>query len=1561
MTSTRKRHALVLLVVVVSNLLWLAACGSNGDKPGVPETPDASSGIGADDATTTTTCSAGKAGCACADEGAVASCGRLENRDGNYVTCSMGYSTCTGGSWGTCVGDRLVTRSAPSVVMTTSGIHTLSGTSIACTDVCDPNGCLSTLSNPGDVDASGIAPISDGGITLQDGTIEAGADGGCFGLACNIANCTTANVTTTLSGTVYDPAGNNPLYNAEVYIPEFPKAALPPFSSGASCDTCGGAGSLDAVQATTTDAAGNFTLTNVPTIANLPVVVQLGKWRREIVLKNITSCQGNSVTNNCTTASAADCIFRLPKNHTDGWDPVAQTYSKGDLPQVAIVSGSADPFDCLLLKAGIDPAEFGDYTSTKRFHFYKSSTGGGDSLDGKYGMNVAGATLWNNLSGATPAMTNYDVILLPCEGGAYDKQGAGASNTPYANLISYADQGGRVFTTHFSYSWLEYPAGKSYVAAPDNWSKVANWAPTGTAMTGTIDTQDPMLGTVNTSFPKGSIYSQWLQNTNATTTPSQLTIHEGRQDLTTIGANPQTWMTAHDNVYATAPDYTALLTFNAPLASANVCGRVVYSDFHVSASALVSGSSACLTNADCGFTGVCNGAKATGVGSCSEPCGSNADCPNGGFACTGSTPGTCDEITCTTNSQCGNGRVCQGGQCTCAGNTDCNGGTCGGMICSVISCTSSAQCGKGTCGGGTCGTGKLACHSTADCGLGTCGGTGHTGTCAAGTICHSNAACGIGGTCGSGTGATVGTCSTGATVCHQSTDCDSNSCGTGTGATAGICANGATHVCHSGADCDSNSCGTGTGATAGTCAIPGGTVCHKNGDCDSNVCGSGTGGAAGTCSTSAIACHKPTDCDSNSCGAGTGSATGTCASGAGTACHKNADCDSSSCGTGSGATGGTCSSTLQSCHAATQCDSGSCTGGTCSFTTGHACHANTDCDGGNCGTGAKGTCAKGGGLACHKNLDCDSNVCGSGTAPSLKGVCTAGACTTSTQCGTGGVCNALTQTCTLGACSLDTNCGTSGGVCTGATCSTPATCASDAACVSSLSCTGATCGVAPACTGDSTCSSSKVCNGATCTSMACAQDTSCTATGLCNGAKCSTSAACAGDAACTSSKSCTGAKCSTLACAADTTCTVGGLCNNAKCSTPATCAGDAACLSSKTCNNAKCSTPATCAGDSKCPSSGLCTGSKCSTLACAADTTCTVGGLCNNAKCSTSTCSGDSDCPTGLCSGSSCTYPATCATGSDCGTKGTCSSTKCAASACGSGADCGTGSICGGICQPAACTKDSDCGSNLCVNGACGCVSTENCGGAQTCNNEVPGTCGRACAQNSDCAPDFCVNGQCGGCTNSSQCHDNGFAAACGGLPASNYGTCTNFNASAFPEACRQGTLSGQEKALEFMFFDLTSCVTPDNAAPPPLNVQITGYPPATFTQDYVAACPPSASGVATRPVWREFDWQAQIPSGTSIVFSAQSGATTATLLPASPLLIDTATTSTNTGPLGTSFDVALIDTGAKGTGAFDVATPPVASTQVLRVTITLNPTADFQQAPTLDSWKVQYDCPAVE
>jgi len=213
------------------------------------------------------------------------------------------------------------------------------------------------------------------------------------------------------------------------------------------------------------------------------------------------------------------------------------------------------------------------------------------------------------------------------------------------------------------------------------------------------------------------------------------------------------------------------------------------------------------------------------------------------------------------------------------------------------------------------------------------------------------------------------------------------------------------------------------------------------------------------------------------------------------------------------------------------------------------------------------------------------------------------------------------------------------------------------------------------------------------------------------------------------------------------------------------------------------------------------------------------------------------------------------------------------------------------------------------------------------------------------------VGGKCGGCSGNSDCHDYAYTATCTGIPSGNYGTCSAAKGTEFPVACKQGDLTPQEKALEFMFFDLTACVSPDNLPPP--KPPITGkFNQATFVQDFTASCKGD-----TVPVWRDFDWQAEIPDTTSIDIFAQTGDSLASLTPTTPIQLAHADKSTDTGPSQTAYDIALIDTGSSGKGAFNTASPEVLSKNLLRITVTLNPTTDKQTAPRLAHWKVQYDC----
>jgi hypothetical protein len=509
-------------------------------------------------------------------------------------------------------------------------------------------------------------PAGDGcGGLLQCGTCQAplvcGAAGSpgrcgsaCTGLCQQQVVCdsgTTSISGKVVAGTLPQFGTPDPIYNALVYVPN---AKVQPFPAGVTCSQCGGEVSGNPLVETQTAPDGTFTLLNMPAGADIPLVIQLGRWRRQITIPAVAPCANTALTADQT---------RLPRNK-----------SEGDIPRTAIATGSADAIECVLMKMGVDQAEFTQPGGGGRINLYVSN--GADDGAG----TPPAESLWSSPS----ALSTYDQILLPCEGQPIDK-----SATDQQNLIAYTGAGGRVFTTHYGYTWL-------YNDAP--FSQTANWSPSTTAFT-------TQVGTIDTTSSTGKDFAVWLGDVGALSGPDQITLAATRFDVSSVNAPSEQFI-------ASGPQQTLQFDFYTPVGTpmAQQCGRVIFSDFHVIDQMITSAT----FPGECSMTAMTSQEKALefmlfNLASCVPaphgPC-TPQTCADQGFNCGPAGDG------CGNTIQCG----------SCAAPQTCGGG---GMY---------GQCGypdAGSCTPRTCAQLGYNCGVDGD----GCGGAMNCGTCTAPAIC----------------------------------------------------------------------------------------------------------------------------------------------------------------------------------------------------------------------------------------------------------------------------------------------------------------------------------------------------------------------------------------------------------------------------------------------------------------------------------------------------------------------------------------------------------------------------------------------------------------------------------------------------------------------------------------------------------------------------------------------------------------------------------------------------------------------------------------------------------
>jgi hypothetical protein len=390
-------------------------------------------------------------------------------------------------------------------------------------------------SGTGAGDSSGSA----GGSLLTTTGGFGGSTPECTGLQCQIHACSGGG-STTITGKIYDPAGKNPLYSVVAYVPNTKPAA---FTPGASCYSCSDLYTGDPIASAVTDPTGSFTITKAPDGANIPLVIQVGKWRRQFVIPNVTMCGATALP---------DGMLTLPKNG-----------GEGDIPNIAISTGSADTLECLLVRVGLDESEYTPGPGgTGHIHIFQGDQGDNGEPNTSPSAPYAPAALWDS----DASINLYDIVMLSCEG----KETLDMNQQV---LFDYAKGGGRVFASHYHYAWFN--------TGPFGGANLAEWM-TGSGTLGNINAKPVTTTWAGAVFQRGQDFASWLANVGALTN-GELPIVAARKnsDVTMSNTPSQPWLIGDQN--SGANGWSQDFTFDTPIGvpAAMQCGRIAYSDMHV--------------------------------------------------------------------------------------------------------------------------------------------------------------------------------------------------------------------------------------------------------------------------------------------------------------------------------------------------------------------------------------------------------------------------------------------------------------------------------------------------------------------------------------------------------------------------------------------------------------------------------------------------------------------------------------------------------------------------------------------------------------------------------------------------------------------------------------------------------------------------------------------------------------------------------------------------------------------------------------------------------------------
>jgi hypothetical protein len=246
-----------------------------------------------------------------------------------------------------------------------------------------------------------------------------------------------------------------------------------------------------------------------------------------------------------------------------------KTKLEGEMPKIAVSTGSADALECLVRKLGVADSEFSNDAGPGRVHLFNGN--GASQSTSSYVFSPA-TSLWGDVN----KLKQYDLVMFSCEGSPYPNTKPQAAMDA---VKAYADLGGRVFMSHFHAIWI---SGENATHAPPVWPSIAacSNAPTTTSSSGVID---------QVNNPRGPAFASWMQSVHGSSVLGQFPISDSRQTCASVdNTKAERWVYLQSGT----TEYLQNFQFTTPneVLKEDRCGKVVFSDMHVASGSTSSSS-----------------------------------------------------------------------------------------------------------------------------------------------------------------------------------------------------------------------------------------------------------------------------------------------------------------------------------------------------------------------------------------------------------------------------------------------------------------------------------------------------------------------------------------------------------------------------------------------------------------------------------------------------------------------------------------------------------------------------------------------------------------------------------------------------------------------------------------------------------------------------------------------------------------------------------------------------------------------------------------------------------